>query len=167
MAEMPIAMWLCLVCIGIPLLILVGITLRFSLFRNAVREAAAAAASSNTYLVDYSQPSAVHAANQAATTAVKAFSGITLSSVNCYILETPISSMAVAPNVYGPNQILPHSADISQFMYQVRVQINGQVDPFLSVPNNLFGTIPGLSAPLVVTNLTEDRVVEKPQGLQF
>ena len=45
LAEMPAALWMCLVCIAVPLIVLAGITLRFNLFRNAVREAIAAFAS--------------------------------------------------------------------------------------------------------------------------
>src|SRR5579885_971515 len=87
-AEMPVALWIILI-MCFCLLIAATEMIRFGFFWNACREAAQRAAQCQTFQTDSSVGlSSVTTANSMAAQASNAFSGITLNTVNTYILET-------------------------------------------------------------------------------
>lgn len=161
-AEMPLAMWIIIMGICFPILIL-GITaMRFGFFWNACREAAKQAAKCPTFQVDSSQgKSAINIADQVATMSANSFNGISIIyPVNVYILQTDVSAGTSSQN--PSRQKLPTAADTDKNIYEIQVELNGQIAPL--VPVSALGNIPGLSSPYPVT-VRAQYSCEVPQGL--
>jgi hypothetical protein len=170
-AELPVALWVIFIGIGMPLLSLALITVRFGLFVEAAREAADVASQAQNYTGtgQTGQTSAVTLAQDTAVRVASSFSGITLSpdNVNCWIVITPlsaISSNSSSSTVVGPNTSLTSPPDPTKNLYQLRVDISGQIQPMLAMPIEGFLNIPGLSSPMPA-KVSMTRVIENPPGL--
>ncbi len=163
MAEMPVALWL-IILMCFSLLVLATETLRFGFFWNACREAAQQAAKCQTFQNDSSTgPSSVTEANTWAQKATSSFSGLTLTSVNVYIVQTNVNSRVTTKN--PPGQKLAAAADITNNIYSIQVQLSGQVEPLTPVTfQGVFGNIPGLTGPFPVV-VRSQYSCEVPQGL--
>ena len=140
-------------------------TLRFGFFWNAAREAALQASQCQTFQSDTSAgPSSVTTANKVAALASQAFTGITLvPPVNVYILQTNVTSKISQKGT--ANTALPLPADITNNIYDVQVELNGQIEPLIRAANNgMLGSIPGLTGPFPVVVRAQFNS-EVPQGL--
>jgi hypothetical protein len=171
MAEMPLALWLMVMCIAFPLLVLVTLSIRFGLFWNAAREAVQKAAQCQTYQVDPPATigglSAVDTAQQVTTQACSTISGITLASpAEVYIIQIPLATAGTAGTYVpiGPNTKLPGPADSDNNLYQIQVILKGQIAPLVALPAAVLGPIPGLTTPFPVTVKAQQQV-EDVQGL--
>lgn len=170
-AEVPLGLWIIFIGIGLPLFALATITIRFALFYEAAREAVQAASCCQTYFTDPSAPatslSAVHTATNVANNVVNTFSGLTINSVQLYIVTTPVSSNGtLSPIITGPNTPLSSPANPDQNMYQIQVVLSGQVQPLVTMPFLAANSVPGLTGPFQ-TSVTAERVFENPDGLVF
>ncbi len=183
-AELPAGLWIIFVGIAMPLMCLVLTTVRFALFWEATREAAAAACSAQAYATSTttSQPgvtqmSAITLAQNTAVNVSSMMSGISINpdDVQCWIIITPLANAAAVGNpgnnntseastTVGPNTPLNTSVDTTANLYQLRVDVTGQIQPVCSLSNTFFGNIPGLTQPFPVT-ISMTRVFENPQGL--
>jgi len=162
MAEMPVALWIMILMV-FPLLIFATESLRFGFFWNACREAAQQAAKCQTFQVDSSSgPSSVTVANQWATKATGAFSGLTLTTVNVFIVSTNVNSQTTTKSPNG--QKLPAAADIANNLYSVQVELDGQIAPLVSGFQSVFGPVPGLTGPFPII-VRSQYSSEVPQGL--
>lgn len=152
LAEAPLALWIILITMAFPLLILVMTSIKFAFFWNAAREAAKAAAATQTFQVN--QPSgalsAVNTATNMANLASNAFSGITLMNpVKVFIIRTDLTTNAdykfPTPNVkLSPPDAPP---DPEKYYYSIQVVLDGRVEPFLQHPGfqSIGVAIPGLT----------------------
>jgi len=167
-AELPAGLWVIFVGIGMPLLCLVLTTIRFGLFMEAARQAADVAAQAQSYLSN-SSTGAITLAQDKALAVAGAFPGLSINpdDVKCWIIVTPLANTGPngnASTVVGPNTPLNTPADTAENLYQLRVDITGQIQPVVSLNIDYFGGIPGLNRPMTVkTSMT--RVFENPPGL--
>jgi hypothetical protein len=162
-AEMPLALWIILM-MCFCLLILATETIRFGFFWNACRESAQQAAKCQTFLVDSAVgTSACNTATAWAGTATSAFTGITLlQPVNVYILSTDVISGQTTKSL---NRIpLGAAADITNNIYDIQVELNGQIEPLIRFSHDYFGDVPGLTIPFPIT-VRSQYTSEVPQGL--
>jgi hypothetical protein len=164
MAEMPVALWL-LILICFPLLIVATSSLRFGFFWNAAREAAMQAAKCQTFQNDSTVGiSSVNTADAWAAKATGAFGGITvIPPVNVYIIQTNVTSGITTKGT--SRTALAAAADTDNNIYDIQVEINGQIEPLVPVPMaGLAGPIPGITCayPVVVRSQYTSEV---PQGL--
>lgn len=161
LVEMPFVMWTLLLGLVLPLIVLASMGMRYSFFLNAAREAVHAAAQCKSFQQDYPPDiSTVNTAQQKATEAVKAFSGLTLNSVTTSILTSPIGGGSVTSQTTK----LAAAADEEKNVYQIQVQLQGQIDPVLKLPSGVLGDIPGLSAPFRIQTIAKE-AAENTQGL--
>lgn len=163
LAEMPVALWLILMmCFAF--LILCTETMRFGFFWNACREAAMHAAKCQTFEADSAVgPSACTVADQWAQKATAAFSGLSLTNVNVYILST---TAATAVSTKNPNRKkLATAADTDNCIYDIQVEMSGNVEPLIRFPvSGFLGNVVGLTAPFPVV-VRSQYTAEVPQGL--
>lgn len=167
-AEAPLAMWIIIVGMMFPLVCLVMIMFRYGLFWNAAREAAQQAGRAPTFLADPTGPngvggiSAVNAAQSVATLSASAFTGITLQPIRVYIITTNLGTAVVTKN--PANTPLSTPADPVNNVYDVLVELRGQMQPFVPMNFFPFSGIAGLGAPISLTACSQYSV-EIPQGL--
>ncbi len=162
---MPVVMWITILGICFPVMILAVGTLRFGFFWNACREAATQAAKCPTFEVDSSLgKSAINTADLVASMATNSFSGISIvGPVKVYILQTDVNAGTSTQN--PDRQKLPAAADTDRNIYEVQVELDGQVEPLIRYPvQGMFGSIPGLTGPFPVTVRAQNSC-EIPQGL--
>lgn len=167
LTEMPAALWVIFVGFCFPLLCLSLMTIRFGFLWEAAREAADVACQAQYYADNgtTSGQGAVTLAQNMAAGCASVCSGITLTGVNCYILVTPTNSPdAASQQPWGPNVCLSTPADPSQNLYQIQVVVSGQIQPIISIPGGMLGSIPGLNQPYPV-QVVMSRVAENPPGL--
>ena len=96
--------------------------------------------------------------------AANSFNGISIiGPVQVYILQTDVSSGVQTQNPV--RQKLPAAADTDKNIYEIQVQLDGQVEPLIRYPvTGMFGAIPGLTGPFPVT-VKAQYSCEIPQGL--
>jgi hypothetical protein len=168
MAEMPLAIWLLVMCIAFPLIILVTMSIRYGLFWNAAREAVKQAVQCQTYQVNPAATigglSSVNTAQQVTNLAVSSFSGITLvGPAEVYIIQMPLAGGATTDSAatstpIGPNTKLTAPADSDNYIYQLQVILKGQIAPLVPLPASVLGSIPGLTSPFPVTVKAQQQV---------
>lgn len=161
-AEMPVALWLIIV-MCFPMLVLATSSIRFAFFWNAAREAATQASKCPTFQNDTSVGiSAINTADLWATRATSGFPGITVTPpVNVYIVQTNVVSGITSRGT--SRQRLASAADTDNNIFDIQVEISGQIEPLLRV--QLGGlSIPGLTDPFPVVVRSQSSV-ENPQGL--
>jgi hypothetical protein len=164
MAEMPAALWL-LILMAFPLIIVATSSLRFGFFWNACREAAMQAAKCQTFQNNSSVGiSSVNAATAWANQAAGSFNGISITPpVNVYIMSTNVITGVTTKNAV--NTALPAAADTANNIYDIQVELNGQIQPLVPVPMaGIAGPIPGLTGPFPVV-VRSQYTSEVPQGL--
>jgi len=139
--------------------------MRFGFLWNAAREAALQAAQCQTFQNDSSiGVSAVNTADLWATKATAGFQGIAIvPPVNVYIVQTNVQSGATTRGT--SRTALSAAADTDNNIYDIQVEINGQIQPLVTVPFGGGGiNVPGLTAPFPVT-VRSQYSAEVPQGL--
>lgn len=170
MIELPLALWIILVCLALPLIMLATMAIRYGFFWNAAREAAQNAAKCQTFLVDDASAGMISSVNTARFWAVRSaqsFTGITLGPIpgngcQVFILWTDVGGTTGNQPADTP---LGAAADPTNFVYTIQVQLTGSFDPLLPMPGGIFGFgVPGLTAPAPVMVLSTAGS-EVPQGL--
>ncbi len=170
MVELPLALWLILVCLAFPLIMLATMAIRYGFFWNAAREAAQNAAKCQTFLANDASAGLISSVNTARFWAVKsaqAFSGITLgpipgSGCQVFILYTDLGGTSGNQPADTP---LATAADPLNNVYTIQVQLSGSFDPLLPMPGGILGVgVPGLTSPAPVMVLSTAGA-EVPQGL--
>ncbi len=159
--ELPAALWIGLIVFFVPMMALASITLRSSLLNIAVQDAVHAAAKARTFTQASDEgPSAKEVASQVFTDHIAAFPGLGVAAVNLSILSTPFNGAAT---IRTDNK-LSQAADTSSFVYQVETSATGIIEPVFGANAELFGSIPGLTAPMKVS-VSAREMFENPQGL--
>lgn len=165
LAETPAAIWLTFTCLFFPLFCLTTCLLRYSFLLTAAHEAAYEAAISKTFSTDVSTTDlcAVKTANNIATNVAQSFSGVTVSNVSTRIVQ----SDSQTNNIHVYTTKLPTPANTSRYVYLLETTVVGSIKPIIEGHSDgLFGTIPGLTAPMAV-QATSRKVAENPQGLNL
>ncbi len=163
MAEVPLALYILIFFVAIPMLNLATIAVRATFLYLTAHVAAVEAARTKNFETNSSdQLSAKNLAYQQALTTSALFNGITLDSVAASILITDINSMVQTRTASK----LPAPADVSRYAYQIEVRVNGTVQPIIkfNAPSVNFLNVPGLTAPLSLT-FADRQMCENPQGL--
>ena len=162
MAELPLIFWLVFFFIGFPMIIFGTLGVRYVFLVNAARAAASAAAQCKSFQVDVSptDKSAVNISNQLVAQTVNTFTGIKLQKTTVSIVICNLSNQ----NITSQLTALTKPADTSANLYDVEVAVQGQIQPLFTMPGNIFGPIPGLSAPLSTTARSL-AMFENTQGL--
>lgn len=161
-AEMVAVLWIFLLLIALPLVDLVSFSLRYNFLLMSSRDAVYAASRSRTFQnnVSTTQLSAVNAANSAAQSTAAAFNGVSISSVNTYIVITRLSDGYQSRQ----NTKLSNPADTTNYAYQIETVLNGATNPLLTFAQGYFVPIPGLTIPIQVS-IASRSFAENPQGL--
>ena len=165
LAETPAALWVTFVCLFFPLFCLTTCLLRYSFLVTAAHEAAYEAAISKTFSTDVSATDlcATKTADNIANSVAHSFSGITVQNVSTQIIRSDSQTSDI--HVYTTK--LPTPADTSRYVYLLETTVRGSILPIIQGHSEgLFGTIPGLTAPMVV-QATSRKVSENPQGLNL
>lgn len=160
-AELPLVLLVLFVMIGFPLFDLAAIGLRFAFVRYACEVGARDAACAPTFVNNnHSALSATNTAKRTVQGICSKFMGIQLRNVETTVIGLP---MIPEKMQFETNQPIV-APDISTYLYQYRVKVTAEIEPLITYNGNLFGKVPGLSAPLALTCRME-RVCEKPEGL--
>lgn len=161
--EAPIAIWLAILGLFMPLLCLATITLRYAFMITAAHEAAYQAAISKTFSTDVSTTDlcAINAADTTARSVASNFSGINITNVSTRIIQS--DSQTSSLQVHSAKLNIP--ADTSRYVYVLETTVSGLVQPLIS-GHSLFGDVPGLTGPMQV-QVTSRKLAENPQGLNL
>lgn len=165
LAEAPAALWMTFVLLFFPLFCLVTCLIRYSFLLTAAHEAAYEAAISKTFSTDVSTTdlSATKTAQNIANNVANSFSGVSVKTVNTRIVRSDTQTSSI--QVYTTK--LPQPADTSRYVYVMETTVDGSILPIIQGHSTgLFGTIPGLTAPMEV-QATSRKVAENPQGLNL
>lgn len=160
-AEVPLALYILIFFITIPMLNLSTVALRASFLYMAAHVATVEAARAKTFEVNaVDQLSAKNLAHNQAMTTSALFNGITLDSVTTSILITNVNTLVqtrTASKLAAP-------ADVANNTYQIEVRVNGTVQPIIKFNSIHFLNVPGLTAPLSLT-FADRQMCENTQGL--
>jgi len=162
MAEFAPTLLLLFCIFTFPLIAFGTLAVRYCFLLNAARLAAQAASQCKSFLTNYSatQPSAVNIASQVTTQSVAGFNGISLTGITTQIAICPLGGTAVTRQTTA----LAKPADTNTYSYNIEVLVNGTINPLITLPKSILGTVPGLTAP-VVTSARSSVYAEFPQGL--
>lgn len=164
-AELPVAIIVLLFVLLFPLADLCTIGLRSATVFAAARNAAHHAGRAKSFLAD-SEEGELSAKNTAIKWAVEtrnsciAGTAIAPDDVKLEIVGTPLD---------GKQSPMRSSAPLKEtqqdtYVYQIEVQVTGSVEPLITMNKKLFGPIPGLTEPVIVTAACRE-FCEHPDGL--
>ncbi len=145
-SEAPLVFFVVFLVLSLPLISLAGIGIRSSLFHNAVRQAAAAAAKARSFDANLT-PTRLSAKNTAynrVTSAVAGLGGVTLVGLVTNIAMTDLGTRVTTRQ----STKLTSPADEAQFLYHIEVQATANIEPLGSNLTSIFGGVPGLTAPI-------------------
>jgi len=166
MVELPVVLWLLLVCGAIPFIVMGAITMRATFLNAAAKDAAHAAAKAATFEAsEPGQPSAKQLAESTARATASRFPGVTISKIQTSILITDADKASDPPDV-RINKLRPSEViDTSQNVYSVAVEVSGQVEPIARLSLPVLGDIPGLTKPMEL-KATGIELFENAEGLK-
>lgn len=160
-AELPAALWLFLVCMLFPIIMLGTVSLRTSFLGLVAKEAAHAASRAKTFeLTTKTDKSAKDLAQAAAENAALQFSGLIISNVDTGIIITSLDNQKTTRQT----KKLDIPANTGQNLYSIEVIVSGAVEPLLQFNTEMFGKIPGLTTPIIISTAARE-MFENPQGL--
>lgn len=178
-AELPILLFMLLFLFAFPMIDLVVIGSRIMLVKTAVRQAAERAAVAKTFK-RRSQDGEEKSARQIARETVEQVlgsqgkpgmvSGIKLvKPVDTVIVKIPLDQSRAIEKTRQPLEGSRDEEDIPEALlkdntFNIEVGVTTDIQPFLLLSANLFGKVPGLTAPLRVTEYYQC-YCERPAGL--
>ncbi len=163
-AEFGPALWLMFIGILFPMLSLGTVVIRYSIFHTTAYMALRNAVQSRTFLNNTSNGSgvtilsALNAARLTANNFQKGFTGINFNAYSNNLQLYIVMVTQPSPGVYNEYTYAANSplttTSSQQAIYNLKIVLNGTINPVVQLPNNFFGNIPGLTAPLplVATN---------------
>lgn len=161
-SEFPAVLFIFLLAVLFPLIDLAVLFFGVSSVHSACRTATIAAARAQTFSTN-SSPTKLSAVNTAKKIASESSTGgvsILPSDVQVAVLQVPV--LGGQAQQISPSPDL--TVDTSQFNYQLRVTVTGRVSPLVLLSKDIFGSVPGLTVPLVVTATTTSNF-ENANGL--
>lgn len=164
-AELPVAIFILFMILLLPLIDLSVIAFRTSFIHSACQNAVHAAARAKTFKENSStgELSSVNIAKRdALATKSNGLAGVNFSDsdIKVFIVGTPTKQNKPPVRTEQP------VAEVYQkdYLYQVEVSVSGTVDPLITLSDNLFGQVPGLTMPFPV-QATYRQFSEHPSGL--
>ena len=165
LSEIPVVLFFFLICLLFPMIDLAVIAYRTSYIHSAAHNAAHSAARAQTFKEngDKGELSAINIAKRdALATKTQGAGGVNFSEndVKVTIIGTPIKVGKPAIRSTAP------LVDIStkDYMFQLEVTVNGEVEPLVVLSENFFGKVPGLTVPMPLQS-TYKEFCEHPAGL--
>jgi Flp pilus assembly protein TadG len=156
-AETPAILWVLFILVVFPMVDAATVALRYTFVLTASREAAMAASRAKTYMVN-SSLSDLSASNAASATAYNVgsqFTGIKVTDVDTRIVSTNLSTQATTRQ----ETVLTTPADTDNNLYSYETTITADVQPLVTLGSNVFGHLPGLTAPINV-KVTSRKICE-------
>jgi hypothetical protein len=159
--DFPIAIWLLLMMITIPLLDFATVALRATFVANAAKEAVHAAARAPSFTTNLSgQLSATNTAFNQAKSCINGFGGLTFKTASTSIVITNTLSQSTTKQTTK----LAGPADVGTFTYNLETRVTADVSPLITYNKQWFGKVPGLTTPFTLTAAAQE-FCEYPQGL--
>lgn len=161
-AEFPVVIFVFLLVLIFPLIDLVTLFMGVSSVHSACRNAAVEGARAPSFATNVS-PTRLSATNQAKSIA----SGLSTQGVSITPDDVQVRALRVRIADGRSQPITPSpdlAIDTTQNIYQIEVTVTGRVTPLVMLSSTLFGNVPGLTQPLVVTT-TSTATFENPDGL--
>lgn len=155
--ELPICLFIILVCIFLPLVDLALIGMRSTTVFAAARDGARVAGRAN-----YFSQAKLLAAGQVGLSIAQGFAGVHTSAepIKVFLIGVPIQPGPAPIRQEGVlTEIKP-----DQYVYQIEVVVTARVDPLITLNTSIFQGVPGLTEPLTVT-ATSREFVEHANGL--
>lgn len=168
MIEMPVAIFILLIAVAFPLWDLATLGIGTSAVHSACRVAAVAAAKEPGFNNDVTVNGQTYLS--VIKTAKQVASGLSTSGVSMPESNITVSAwqipLALDPNSGAAQPPQPFAApvDLAKYIYQIKVNVTGSVQPLITLDKKLFGDVPGLTGPLVV-NAQSMAIYETPKGL--
>ncbi len=164
-AEFPIVIFIFLAIILFPLIdlatLFMGSNVVYGAARVAVVKAARAPSFQNDVVTDAGTTlSAVNQAKQIASSCSTGGVRIRPEDVEVIVLTVPIAGGSPAKLVPSADTPIDTNANV----YQIQVTVVGRVSPLVTLSSDIFGNVPGLTGPLVVT-ARSTATFENPGGL--
>ncbi len=162
LVDVPLSLWILMLGLALPLVDLATTSLRVVLLQSIARDAAMVASRCKTFSKSSSEQSqsAVQAASDIAAARAAKLNGVTLTSVNTYIVVTNLIDRTSVQQ----STPLSQPADTDLYVYSIRTIVVGQVSPLITLDGCLFGKVPGLTGPVKISVSTQT-FCEFPQGL--
>lgn len=162
LADAPLAIWVVILFLFLPLLDFGAVLLRCTFLYMAVHNAARNASRAPSFLNPVNgQQSAAQMATNTVSNTISMWNGVSASSTICEIVTTNVSTDTVSRQ----SSPLGTPADDENNTYQIEVTVVGTVSPLVTFYMPWFGhSIPGLTKPITLT-MSDRQYVENPQGL--
>jgi hypothetical protein len=161
----PLALWIILFFICLPLVDFGAVLLRSTFLYMAVHNAARNASQCRSFLTQISSdPSSVTAANSTVGNVIAMWNGVTVNSIITQIVITNINTSAISYSTTA----LTSPPDDENNTYQIEVSVTASVAPLVTFDWPWFGSsgVPGLTKPMNVT-MSDRQFCENPQGLIY
>lgn len=160
--EYVLVIYVVVFLLALPAIDLCTVGLRSASLLAATRDAAYCACRAKSLVADVSSSdvSAAHVAQSVALADVASCTGVSVDSVNTYLLTTNVSTLVMtrqqSPLTQAPNTSLN--------VYQIEVVVAGRIRPLLLFNSSAFGNVPGLTQWIPLT-FRSTQICEYPQGL--
>lgn len=166
-AELPAALFLLILVLVLPLADLGTIALRSATVFSAARNAAHQAGRSKSFLKnggsgELSAKNAALAWVKETCKASLAGTEIEADDVRLSIIGTPLTPEY--PVLRTSEPLLESQPE--HYLYQIEVTVRGKVEPLVLLSSGLFGEVPGLTCPMVVSASFRE-YCEHPSGLNI
>lgn len=160
--ELGPTLWIVFLIVFFPMLTFGSMGLAYMPMVNATRLAAQAAAQCKSFQtnVDSADLSAVNTANQIVNQSTTCWSQVSVQKITTSIVICNYSSKAVTRQ----QTPLSQPANTTTNAYNCEVLAQGTIQPLFRLPQAIFGSVPGLSAP-IQTSTRSLVVFENTQGL--
>ncbi len=147
-SELPVALLVFLLVALFPLIDMATLFMGSNSVVGCARAAVVAAARAQTFTTDASpeQPSAINIARRVANSYTTG--GVTITDVKVTVTALPIQGGDPVQITPSPSLAVNPSANI----YQINVTVTGSVTPIVILSGEIFGKVPGLTAPMIVTS---------------
>ena len=160
--EIAPALWILFMVFTFPLALFGSWGIQHAIVLNAVHTAAALGSRCKSFETDVSTSdlSASNTANQIIQQAMSTNPGISVQQITTYIVVFPLSGSSASRQTTPLS--LPANTSVNAYNFEVSVQV--QENPWFAYPSPFFGSVPGLTAP-IVTTIRSDSFFENTQGL--
>ncbi len=160
-AELPVVIWIIFILLFFPFLDLASVCLRTYFLYQYTQQAALEAARAPSFSRPISPDlSAVQAAQEIVNSLKTSFTGIDVKNVDTRIGWIDAQSGASQTS----NTPLNPPVDSSKSIYQIEVTTTADLEPFIPNVPEIFGSIPGLTAPMRLSVRARE-YCESPAGL--
>jgi hypothetical protein len=161
-AELPAVLWVLFCLLIFPLMDLASIGIRSAQVSMAAQRACQMSSRAHSFQAGVNgNKSAMEVAQAETDNLAKDYTGVRVKKVDTAILVTSIDTR----NVTVVNHALTSPANTADNIYQIRVEVQAEVDPLITIPY-LPVAISGVTQPMKVT-CSDQQFAECPHGLNI